>query len=110
MQVPHLFVQSMQKVEVRLNVRLQMRTSGAKAAQGPALHIHRVTWLTMTLPVPQGGNQKRQNCAREEGCGGGGKGGGEEERQLPPSGEKRAISNQVPSAGQFATGGGYLCD
>lgn len=28
----------------------------------------------------------------------------EEERQLPPNGGERAISNQVPSAAQFATG------
>lgn len=42
----------MQKIEVRLNVRLQIRTSKAKTALGLALHIHRVTWHTMILPLP----------------------------------------------------------
>lgn len=30
-------------------MRLQMRTNEAKTALGPALHIDRVTWHTMTL-------------------------------------------------------------
>lgn len=38
------------------------------------------------------------------GVGWGGVGLYEEERQLPPNGEKRAISNQVPSTAQLATG------
>lgn len=47
-----LLAQTMLRVAARLSVRLQMRTSEAKTALGLALHIHRVTWHTMTLPLP----------------------------------------------------------
>lgn len=39
------------RLDLRLNVRLQIRTSKAKTALGLALHIHRVTWHTI-LPLP----------------------------------------------------------
>ena len=59
-------------------------------------------------PLPVGWEHERQSAGT--GCGGVGVRGGLEmvcvkgERQLTPNGEKRAISNQVPSAAQFATG------
>lgn len=52
-------------------------------------------------PFAVGWELERQ---REGWDGGFGVGVYEEERQLTPNGEKRAISNQVPSATQLATG------
>lgn len=85
------------RLNIRLNVRLKTRTSEANTALGLDVTHSQGDMAHYDSPFAEGWEHERQSW---------GVGGGvcEEERQLTPNGGKMAISNQVPSAAQFATG------